>query len=181
MCSILATARDLSNGLRNKCKATLTRLGGHTVARSTREQLIHDQRELGVVGQVTDGCDGAGPERGSGRAPPAVSSRPPPRSRRTATPPTADGPTLRADEYGTSVQIMVGRLLGPERHSRYLVGKHRNNLSVPGYGRPSVVSVQAKPVNRPVAQGDGQVTHVGHVAASTDRRFRWWVLPLLVE
>jgi len=40
-----------------------------------------------------------------------------PRRRRTATPPTADGPKVRTVECGTSLQIVVGRLLGPERHS----------------------------------------------------------------
>jgi len=46
-----------------------------------------------------------------------------PRRRRTAIPPTADGPTVRAVECATSVQIVGGRLPGPERHSRYLLGQ----------------------------------------------------------
>ncbi len=61
-----------------------------------------------------------------------------PRSRRTATLRTADGPKVRAVECGTSVQIVGGRLLAPEGHSRSLVGEHRSNVFVPVTGaRPS--------------------------------------------
>ncbi len=50
-----------------------------------------------------------------------------------ATPPTAHGPrpTVRAVEYGTSVQVVASRGLAPEGHSRYLLGGHRSNVSVP--------------------------------------------------
>ncbi len=34
-------------------------------------------------------------------------------------------------ECGTSVRIVGGRLLGPEGHSRYLVGEHRSDVSFP--------------------------------------------------
>jgi len=34
-------------------------------------------------------------------------------------------------ECGTSVRIVGGRLLGPEAHSRYLVGEHRSDVSFP--------------------------------------------------
>ncbi len=53
---------------------------------------------------------------------------PAPRSRRTATVRTADGPKVRTVECGTSVQIVGGRLLAPEGHSRSLVGEHRSNV-----------------------------------------------------
>jgi len=55
----------------------------------------------------------------------------PPEVGRTASPPAADSPQVRAVECGTSVRIVGGRLLGPERHSRYLVGEHRSDVSVP--------------------------------------------------
>ncbi len=88
-------------------------------------------REVGVFGQVTDGCDGVGPQRGSGRDPPVVSARFPPKS---AVPPVRPRPTVprcgplsAARPFG----IVGGRLLGPETHSRYRVGEHRSDVSVP--------------------------------------------------
>jgi len=51
--------------------------------------------------------------------------------RRFAIPARPTVPKVRAVECGTSIQIVGGRLLGPERHSRYLVGEERSNLFVP--------------------------------------------------
>jgi len=83
-----------------------------------------------VFVQVTDGCDGRGTAMLIWSSPTPPFPLALPRSRRSTTPPTADGPTVRAVEYGTSVQIVGSRGLGPERHSRYLLGEHRSNLSV---------------------------------------------------
>ncbi len=134
-------SQDLSNGRRNKCKATLTRVGGHSAARSTREQVIHDQREVGVFGQVTDGGDGAEPQRLSGRGHPRFPFGFP-RGRRTA--PTAGGPQVRAVSAGRSVQMVGGRLLMLEGHQKYLLGRASEQCFCAGYRRPLVVSVQAK-------------------------------------
>jgi len=57
-----------------------------------------------------------------------------PRSRRTAVPPATDNPQVRAVECAPSVQIVGDRLLGPEGHSRYPLGQHRSNFSVPVTG-----------------------------------------------
>jgi len=54
-----------------------------------------------------------------------------PRSRRTAITTTTGGPRCEPLECGTSVRIVGGRLLGPEAHSRYLVGEHRSDVSFP--------------------------------------------------
>ncbi len=88
-------------------------------------------REVGVFGQLTDGGNGGRTAtvtwprstRHFLSAPPEVALPP--------SPPTATGPTVRAVECGTSVQIVGGRLLGPEGTRGTSPGEQRSNVSVP--------------------------------------------------
>ncbi len=101
-----------------------------------------------------------------------------PRSRPTATPPTADDPTVRAVEFRMSVQIVGGRLPGRERHLRYLLGEHRRTLSVPVTDTRPFASAQAKPGCKTPCKrvrGEGwQLCRLGAHPARTPSR---WAAP----
>ncbi len=55
-----------------------------------------------------------------------------------------DDPQARAVECGTPVQMVGGRRLGPDRHSRYLARRAAEHRVCPGYRRPPGAPVQAQ-------------------------------------